>query len=223
MRLAVADDAPLFREGLISLLAAAGAEITVGAASGGELLAMLEGAEPPDAAILDIRMPPTGTDEGIATAARLRRRHPQVGIMMLSAYADTALAVDLLAAVPTDTGGVGYLLKDNVMNVDVLLRDLGRVIAGEMVIDESIVGRLLATRERQQGIDALHARELEVLRLMAEGRSNAGIARDLHLSPRTVEARVTRVFTKLGLQATTDDNNRVRAVLTFLRATWEVI
>jgi DNA-binding NarL/FixJ family response regulator len=220
-RVAVADDTPLFRDGLVALLSAAGATVPVRAADGAELLAALDPAGPAaavDVAILDIRMPPTWTDEGIATAAELRRRHPGMGVLLLSAHAEVSYAVELMATVATGTGGVGYLLKDNVLNVDVLMRDLRRVIAGELVVDETLVSRLLTRGERRPAVDALGDRELEVLRLMAEGRSNAGIARELYLSPRTVEARVTRVFNQLGLDTTADDNNRVRAVIAFLRA-----
>jgi DNA-binding NarL/FixJ family response regulator len=214
MRLAIADDSGLFRSSLTLLLEASGAEVTAGAASGAALLAAI-GASPPDAVILDIRMPPTFTDEGIAAAAELRRLYPRMGILVLSTYAETAYASQLLDTVPT---GVGYLLKDNVTDVGTLMGSLARVVDGETVIDPAIVRRLLQRNRTPGNIDTLNDREREVLRHMAEGRSNLGIARELFLSSRTVEAHVTSIFIKLGLDQAQTDNNRVRAVLAYLRS-----
>jgi DNA-binding NarL/FixJ family response regulator len=214
MRLAIAEDSGLFRSSLALLLHAYGAEVTVTVPSGAELLAAVR-TSPPDAAILDIRMPPSFTDEGIRTAAALRDLYPQVGILVLSTYAETRYASQLLETVST---GVGYLLKDNVTDAGTLMEGLARVAAGETVMDPTIVRRLLHRNRKPSNIDSLNEREREVLRHMAEGRSNVGIAKELHLSPRTVETYVTSVFTKLRLDQTDTENNRVRAVLAFLRS-----
>ncbi|MGH3225540.1 MAG: LuxR C-terminal-related transcriptional regulator [Streptosporangiaceae bacterium] len=214
MRLAIAEDSGLFRSSLVLLLEASGAQVTASVPSGVELLAVVRSSLP-DAVILDIRMPPSFTDEGIRTAAELRDLYPQVGILVLSTYAETRYASQLLETV---SAGVGYLLKDNVTDVSALMDSLARVAAGETVLDPTIVRRLIHRNRRPSTIDTLNVREREVLRQMAEGRSNVGIAQELHLSPRTVEAHVTSVFTKLGLDQTDTENNRVRAVLAFLRS-----
>jgi DNA-binding NarL/FixJ family response regulator len=214
MRLAIAEDSGLFRSSLTLLLESSGARVIASAASGAELLAAI-GSDPPDVAILDIRMPPTFTDEGIATAGQLRGLHPGVGILVLSTYAETSYATRLLEIV---NAGVGYLLKDNVTDVATLMDSVARVGAGETVIDPTIVRRLLVRNRRPSRIDALNERERAVLRHMAEGRSNLGIAQELFISPRTVEAHVTSIFTRLGLDQTDTENNRVRAVLAFLRS-----
>ena len=214
MRLAIAEDSGLFRSSLTLLLEASGAEVVASVPSGAELLPAIEGA-PPDAVILDIRMPPTYTDEGITTAAELRRLYPRVGVLVLSTYAETSYASELLETVHT---GVGYLLKDNVTDAGMLVDSLGRVAAGETVIDPTIVRRLLQKDRRPGALDSLNDRERLVLRHMAEGRSNMGIARELYLSPRTVEAHVTSIFLKLRLDQAENENNRVRAVLAYLRS-----
>jgi DNA-binding NarL/FixJ family response regulator len=226
MRLAIADDSGLFRSSLTLLLEASGARVMASASSGPELLADITAgppagtgtgtdADPPDAVILDIRMPPTFTDEGISTAAELRRVFPRIGVLVLSTYAETSYASQLLEAVST---GVGYLLKDNVTDAGALMESLARVAAGETVIDPTIVRRLLRRNRKPSMIDTLNERERTVLAHMAEGRSNLGIAKQLFLSPRTVETHVTSVFTKLGLDQADTENNRVRAVLAFLRS-----
>jgi len=214
MRLAIAEDSGLFRSSLTLLLESSGARVTASAASGTELLAAIR-TDPPDVAILDIRMPPTFTDEGITTAAQLRGLHPALGILVLSTYAETSYASQLLEIV---NAGVGYLLKDNVTDVATQMDSLARDAAGETVIDPTIVRRLLVRNRRPSRIDALNERERAVLRHMAEGRSNLGIAKELFISPRTVEAHVTGIFTRLGLDQTDTENNRVRAVLAFLRS-----
>jgi DNA-binding NarL/FixJ family response regulator len=214
MRLAIAEDSGLFRSSLALLLTASGAQVIASVGSGAELLAAI-GTSPPDAVILDVRMPPTFTDEGIATATELRRLHPRVGVLVLSTYAETSYASQLLETVPT---GVGYLLKDNVTDAGTLIDSLARVAGGETVIDPTIVRRLLQKDRRPSAMDSLNERERAVLSHMAEGRSNLGIAKELHLSPRTVEAHVTSIFMKLGLDQAETENNRVRAVLTFLRS-----
>jgi DNA-binding NarL/FixJ family response regulator len=217
VRLAIADDSALFRSGLILLLEASGAQVTTQVSSGAELVASIA-PDPPDAVILDLRMPPTFTGEGISTAAQIRAGNPDIGILVLSTFAETSYASQLLDAVGY---GVGYLLKDTVTDADNLISQLGRIVAGETVLDPSIVRRLLQRKRRASRMDALNPRERDVLERMAEGRSNVGIAKDLYLSPRTVEAHVTNVFAKLGLAQTDTDNNRIRAVLEFLRSAEE--
>lgn len=214
MRIALADDSALFRSGLVLLLEASGAQVTAQASSGAELVASIV-ADRPDAVILDLRMPPTFTGEGISTAAEIRARDADIGILVLSTFAEASYASQLMDAVGH---GVGYLLKDNVTDAGNLISQMERIVAGETVIDPSIVRRLIQRKRSASRIDALNPRERDVLARMAEGRSNVGIAKDLFLSPRTVEAHVTSVFAKLGLDQTDTDNNRVRAVLTFLRS-----
>jgi DNA-binding NarL/FixJ family response regulator len=214
MRIAIAEDSGLFRSSLALLLHSLGAEVTVSVASGAELLTAIRGS-PPEAVILDIRMPPTFSDEGIRTAQVIRGLYPETGILVLSTYAESSYASQLLETVRF---GVGYLLKDNVTDADALMESLERVAAGETVVDPAIVRRLLGRKRKPSVMETLNDRELEVLRHMAEGRSNLGIAKELFLSARTVETHVTSVFTKLGLTASDTDNNRVRAVLAFLRA-----
>ena len=214
MRVAIAEDSGIFRSSLAMLLEASGAEVIASAPDGARLLAMI-GTDSPDAAILDIRMPPSFTDEGIQSAAELRRLHPAVGILVLSTYAETGYASQLLEAVPD---GVGYLLKDKVTDAGALMDGLNRVAAGEIVIDQMLVRRLLQRNRTPSLISLLNERERAVLNQMAEGRSNLGIGQELFLSPRTVEAHVTSIFAKLGLDQSGTDNNRVKAVLTFLRS-----
>ena len=214
MRVAIAEDSGLFRSSLVLLLRSLGTEVTASVASGAELLAAIR-AGPPEAVILDIRMPPSFTDEGIRTAREIRSLHPDVGILVLSTYAESSYASQLLETVRS---GVGYLLKDNVTDADALMESLARVGAGETVVDPAIVRRLLERNRRPNVMDTLNERELTVLRHMAEGRSNLGIANALFLSARTVETHVTNVFTKLGLTPSDTENNRVRAVLAFLRS-----
>ena len=214
MRVAIAEDSGLFRSSLVLLLNSLGAEVTAAVPSGAELLAAIKTA-PPDAVILDIRMPPSFTDEGIRTARELRTLHPDVGILVLSTYAEASYASELLEMV---SAGVGYLLKDNVTDADALMDSLARVAAGGTVVDPVIVRRLLDRNQKPSVMQTLNEREVAVLRHMAEGRSNLGIARELFLSARTVETHVTSVFTKLGLTQSNTTNNRVRAVLAFLRS-----
>jgi DNA-binding NarL/FixJ family response regulator len=214
VRVAIADDSGLFRSSLALLLQASGAEVTASVSAGPELIAVVR-SQPPDAVILDIQMPPTFTDEGIRTAAQLRQAYPGMGLLVLSTYAETTYASQLLEAVDS---GVGYLLKDKVTDIDALMDGLARVSAGEQVIDHSIVMRLLTRNRKSTRLDTLNERERAVLRLMAEGRSNLGIANVLFLSPRTVENHVSGVFAKLDLDHCDTENNRVRAVLAFLRS-----
>jgi DNA-binding NarL/FixJ family response regulator len=215
MNVAIADDSTLFREGLGLMLQVA--DVTVGctAATGTELVAMLShpSTSPVDAAILDIRMPPTFTDEGLRTAVELRRLHPGMGILVLSTYVDVGYAVHLLEEVPR---GTGYLLKDYVDDVTTLRDVLRRIVAGEAVVDPQIV-RQLMRRKSPSVVELLTPRERQTLALMAEGRSNAGIAERLCVTEKTVEGHVNNIFNRLGLVAHPADNRRVLSVLSWLR------
>jgi DNA-binding NarL/FixJ family response regulator len=210
----ICDDSALFRRGLAMLLTDVGVEVA-GETAGVEQLHTAVAAAPPDAVILDIRMPPTFTDEGLAAAARLRAAHPGLGVLVLSTYAETAYAVRLLEL----GAGVGYLLKDRVDDAGAVRDALQRVVSGETVVDADIVVRLLARRRHTDLLDRLTAREREVLAQMAEGRSNAAIARHLRLAEKTVESHIATLLTKLQLEPAADDNRRVLAVLTWLRTT----
>ncbi len=214
MRVALVDDQVLLREGLARLLAEAGMQVV---ASEGDTEAFLRAADAsrPDVAIIDIRLPPTFTDEGLRAADLLRARRPQTAILVLSQYLDAGYAFRLLESFPT---GVGYLLKDRVSQVAVLVDAVERVVAGECVVDPSIVARLAGRSGLAEPLSVLTSREREVLALMAEGRTNAAIGQRLFLSEKTVEGNVRRIFDKLGLSDTQDDNRRVLAVLAFLRA-----
>ena len=215
MRVALADDSALFRRGLATLLEASGVEVTAQVPSGTELLVAVA-ADLPDAVVLDLRMPPTFTDEGLVVAEQLRGRFPTLGVLVLSTYAEVAYAARLLQS---GTRHVGYLLKDRVEDSDALLDALRRIVSGESVVDPDIVSRLLGRSRSTSAVDQLTAREQDVLRAMAEGRSNAAIGKELFLSAKTVETHIAAVFTKLGLPQSSDDNRRVLAVLTYLRET----
>ena len=214
MRVVVADDSMLLREGLARLLSEADFDVVGKAENAPELLRRVELTRP-DVAIVDIKMPPTHTDEGIAAAQEIRRTHPQVGVLVLSQYLESSYAMRLFEEAPDR---IGYLLKDRVSDIAVLADALKRIDEGECVIDPTIVTRLLK-RSRERGpLDELTGREREVLGLMAESRSNAAIGQVLFLSPKTVEANVGRIFRKLGLEQSQDDHLRVLAVLEYLRA-----
>jgi DNA-binding NarL/FixJ family response regulator len=215
VRVALADDSALFRRGLATLLEASGVEVTAAVPSGSELLVAVA-ADQPDAVVLDLRMPPTFTDEGLVTAEQLRARFPALGVLVLSTYAEVAYAARLLSSGPRH---VGYLLKDRVEDSDALLDALRRIVAGEAVVDPDIVARLMGRSRTATAVDSLTAREQDVLRAMAEGRSNAAIGKELFLSAKTVETHIAAVFAKLGLPPSSDDNRRVLAVLTYLRET----
>lgn len=213
MRVMVADDAVLFREGLVRLLTDAGVEVV---ASVGDARALLDSVqnEPPDVAITDIRMPPTHTTEGLDAARTIRTQHPQVGVLVLSQHVEPHFALQLLEDGAT---GVGYLLKERVSDVGELTDAIRRVAAGGLVIDPSVVAELVGRRRARDPLESLSERERDVLTLMAEGRSNQAICDRLFLSQKTVEAYVRGVFTKLDLHQGADDNRRVLAVLAFLR------
>ncbi|MEU0095553.1 response regulator transcription factor [Kribbella sp. NPDC006257] len=213
MKVVIADDSMLIREGLIRLLAEAGVEVA-GTAEDAEGLLREVALSAPDAAIVDIKMPPTHSDEGLTAARRIRTSHPQVCVLVLSQYLESNYAHRLLAEAP---GRVGYLLKDRVRDVAVLRDALDRLAAGECVIDPAIVARLMTKRRDANPLDSLSEREREVLALLAEGRSNRAIAERLGLSTRTLETHVRQVFLKLGLLESAEDHRRVLAVLTYLR------
>jgi DNA-binding NarL/FixJ family response regulator len=210
-RVVLADDDVLLREGLASLLSGAGYEVV---GQGGEPTALLQlvREKAPELAIVDIRMPPTHTTEGLDTARTIRAEFPGVGILLLSAHVEIDTAMDLLQ------GGdrIGYLLKSRVMNVADLMEALERIVRGGSVVDPSLVEELFRQRRRTDPLGELTPREREVLALMAEGRSNAGIARHLWVTEGTVEKHVRRVLMKLNLPSTGDDHRRVLAVIAFL-------
>jgi DNA-binding NarL/FixJ family response regulator len=215
MRVVIADDVMLIRSGLARLLADAGVTI-VGEAADAENLLRLVALEHPTAAIVDIRMPPTHTDEGLVAARRIRRGYPSTAVVVLSQYLDARYAERLLADHP---GGLGYLLKERVSDIAVLIDALHRVTDGECVIDPTIVSRLLRRPRPNSPLDRLSQRERQTLGLIAEGRSNSAIAEDLAISERTVEATCAQLFRKLGLEPSPDTNRRVLAVITALRHT----
>jgi DNA-binding NarL/FixJ family response regulator len=213
MRVMIADDAVLFREGLARVLADAGFEVTATVGDAGALLDRVR-VDPPDAAIVDIRMPPTHTSEGLEAARALHETHPDVGVLVLSAHVEPHYALQLIE---TGAEGAGYLLKERVSDLDELNDAVRRVAAGGFVLDPAVVAQLVGRRRVHNPLDDLTDREREVLAMMAEGRSNQAICKRLYLSSKTVEAYVRGVFTKLGLHQGADDNRRVLAVLAFLR------
>jgi len=213
MRVVIADDVMLVRSGLARLLEDAGVQV-VGEAGDVDGLLALVARQQPDVAIVDIRMPPTHSDEGLVAARRIRQEHPATAVVLLSQYVEPRYAQRLLADQP---GGLGYLLKERVSNIAVLVDALQRVTEGECVIDPTIVAQLIRSRRPDSPLDRLTDREREILALMAEGRSNAGIAWELGISERTVEAASAIVFQKLDLEPSPDLNRRVLAVLTLLR------
>jgi DNA-binding NarL/FixJ family response regulator len=213
VRVVIADDEVLLREGLSRLLEEAGLQV-VGMVGEPEALIRKVELTRPDVVVLDIRMPPTHTDEGLVAAEEMSRLHPDVGVLVLSHYLESRYAMRLLEQQP---GGAGYLLKERVSDVAVLTDALHRIAEGECVVDPTIVSRLLK-RDETGPLAELTDREAEVLKLMAEGHSNRGICAKLFLSPKTVEAHVRQIFRKLGLRESPDQHRRVLAVLSFLRA-----
>lgn len=213
LRVVVADDDVLLREGLASLLDRSGFEVVGQAADATELLALVRD-QAPQLAVVDIRMPPTHTTEGLDAAKVIRTESPDTGILVLSAHVDVEHATELLAS----GHGIGYLLKTRVTDVNDFVETLERIAKGASVVDPALVSELVSARRRDDPLAALSAREREVLMLMAEGRSNAGIARRLWVTEGTVEKHVRSILTKLNLAETGDDHRRVRAVITYLEA-----
>jgi DNA-binding NarL/FixJ family response regulator len=214
MQVMIADDAVLFREGLARVLQAAGIGVAAQVGDAEQLLARVR-ADPPAAVVVDIRMPPTHTREGLDAAQHIRAEHPEVGVLVLSQYVEPHHAMQLLQ---DGASGVGYLLKDRVADVNEVIDAVRRVAAGGSVIDPEVVAQLVSRRRTRDPIQELSERERQVLALMAEGRSNQAIGERLFLSPKTVEAHVHSIFTRLDLRAAPDDHRRVLAVLAFLRA-----
>ncbi|MCE3555362.1 response regulator transcription factor [Pseudonocardia sp. RS11V-5] len=213
MRVVLAEDSLLLREGLVRLLDEAGAEVVAAVGDGDALVtAVME--HRPAVAVVDVRMPPTFTDEGLRAALEIRREWPDTAILVLSQYVEESYAADLLAA----GGGVGYLLKDRVSRLAELSDALERVVARGTVLDPEVVSALLTHRRRRDPVESLTPREREVLGLMAEGRTNTAIGRDLVITQGAVEKHISSIFTKLGLAPSGDDHRRVMAVLAWLRA-----
>jgi DNA-binding NarL/FixJ family response regulator len=213
MRIVIAEDSVLLRAGLTRLLTDGGFDVVAAVPDADQLLRAV-GEHHPDLVVVDVRMPPTHTDEGIQAALVIRRQYPKVAVLVLSQYVEERYATDLLSV---QTSGVGYLLKDRVAHVSDFLDALRRVAAGGTALDPEVVAQLLV-RRRSDPIDRLTPRELEVLRLMAEGRSNTGIADALRVSHSAVEKYVSSIFTKLDLPAADTDHRRVLAVLKFVRS-----
>ncbi len=214
MRVVVAEDQVLLREGLSRLLADAGFEVVAQAADADELRRKVA-AHHPDVAIVDVQMPPDQTDDGLRAAIEIRRSHPEVGILMLSQFRDEAYALDLIG---DDAQGVGYLLKDRVADVGSFADAVRRVAAGGSALDPEIVGLMVGRRRKQDPLQDLTPREHQVLALMAQGKSNRGIAGSLDVTLAAIEKHVGRIFAKLGLADEPLEHRRVLAVLTLLRA-----
>jgi DNA-binding NarL/FixJ family response regulator len=214
MRVVVADDAMLTREGIVRLLREADVDVLAEAENADDLLRHVR-VDRPDVVIVDIRMPPTHTDEGLVAAQRIRAEYQDVGVLVLSQYVEPSYAMRLIEDHPER---VGYLLKERIFDVAILVDALRRIGDGETVIDPTIVSRLVGRRRREDPLEELTPREKEVLGLVAEGLSNRAIAARLFVTDRTVEAHVKQIFAKLGLEANPESHRRVLAVLTYLRA-----
>ncbi|MGO9959352.1 MAG: response regulator [Solirubrobacteraceae bacterium] len=218
MRVVIVEDLALLREGIAALLQENGIEVVASAIDGPGLLRIVDGHKP-DLAICDVRLPPTFTDEGIRAALEARRRHPELAILVLSQYVEPAYSGELLAS---GESGVGYLLKERVSEVRTFVEAVKRVAAGGTALDREVVSSLVRERGRtttDAPLDSLTTRERETLELIAQGRSNAAVARELVVTLGAVEKHISNIFGKLGLTATDDDHRRVLAVLTYLRAT----
>ena len=213
MRIVIADDAALIREGVARLLTENGMEVVDQVGDADALLVSVRDARP-DVALVDIRMPPTHTDEGLRAARDIRSRYPETAVLVLSQHLEPQYALRLVEERPE---GVGYLMKERVGRVQQLIDAVQRVAAGECVVDRAVVDELLARRRQVDPLAELTPREREILALMAEGRSNQGICQTLWLSPKTVETHIRSAFAKLGIKEAAEDNRRVLAVLTYLR------
>jgi DNA-binding NarL/FixJ family response regulator len=214
VRVLIAEDSVLLRDGLVRMLSDRGHEVVAAVQDAAELMSLVQ-RESPDIAILDVRMPPTHTDEGIRAALELRSRWPDLAVLVLSQYVEENYASELLSG---DLGGVGYVLKDRVTNVGEFIDTLDRLAAGGTVIDPEVVGQLLTRTRQREPLDDLSPRERQVLGLMAEGRSNGAIASTLVITQRAVEKHVKSIFQKLRLPPADTDHRRVLAVLRFLEA-----
>ena len=212
MRIVIAEDAALLRDGLAQLLALRGQQVVAAVADADALLSAVA-EHSPDVAVIDIRMPPTHTDEGLRAAVAIRAAHPDVGVLMFSQHIETRYATELLAG---RAAGVGYLLKERVVDIDEFIDALERVAAGGAALDPEVVSQLLGASQRHDTLASLTAREREVLALMAEGRANAAIAQTLYVSDRAVEKHIANIFTKLDLAPTDTGHRRVLAVLRYL-------
>jgi DNA-binding NarL/FixJ family response regulator len=211
MRVVLAEDSMLLREGLVRLLEEAGATVLAAVGDGTALVGAVA-EHGPEVAVVDVRMPPSFTDEGLRAALEIRRQHPAVGILVLSQYVEESYATDLLEA----GGGVGYLLKDRVSKLADLADALSRVAAGGTVLDPEVVSALLTKRRRRDPLEELSPREREVLELMAQGRTNTAIGRIMVITQGAVEKHISSIFTKLGLPPSSDDHRRVMAVLAWV-------
>jgi len=214
VRVVIAEDSVLLREGLARMLADGGFEVAAQVGDATELHRAVKRTKP-DVVVVDVRMPPTQTDEGARAAEEIRSQHPEVGVLVLSQVVETRRALKLFSEQPE---GFGYLLKDRVLEIDEFLEAVRRVGRGGTAIDPEVVAQLVGRRRERDPLDALTPREREVLSLMAEGRSNRAICEKLFLSPKTVETHVNSIFGKLNLPLAPDDHRRVLAVLAFLRA-----
>jgi DNA-binding NarL/FixJ family response regulator len=222
VRVVIVEDHALLREGMVALLSEHDIEVVAQADDGPGLLRIVE-AHQPDLAICDVRLPPTFTDEGIRAALQARQRHPELAVLVLSQYVEPAYTAELLGE---GEGGIGYLLKERVSEVRTFVEAVRRVAAGGTALDREVVSTLMSDRRGAssaavEAIEALTARERETLQLLAQGRSNAAIARELVVTLGAVEKHISSIFAKLDLPATDDDHRRVLAVLAFLRATGE--
>jgi len=216
MRIVIAEDSAVVRAGLAEILADSGHHVLAAVGNAGDLLAAVD-EHHPDAAVVDVRMPPGYTDEGLRAAIAIRRDHPKTGVLVFSQYIETRYAADLLGAAPGGgAAGVGYLLKDRVGDVDEFVEALSRVAAGGTALDPEVVTQLLRASRRDTGLGSLTARERDVLALMAEGRSNGAIAATLVISERAVEKYIASIFSKFGLAPSDSDHRRVLAVLRYL-------
>ncbi|MEV0825190.1 response regulator transcription factor [Nonomuraea rubra] len=213
MRIVIAEDAVVLRDGLCLLLTTRGHEVAAAVGDGDALVAAVA-EHRPDVAVVDVRMPPTHTDEGLRAAIRVRRDHPGLGLLVFSQYIETRYAAELLAG---GARGIGYLLKERVADVRDFLSALDRIAAGETVLDPEVVTQLMGASRRGDALALLTPREREVLAMMAQGRSNSAIAETLFLSYGSVEKHVTQIFTKLGLAPSDNDHRRVLAVLRYLQ------
>jgi DNA-binding NarL/FixJ family response regulator len=213
VRVVVGEDSLLLREGIVRVLGEAGFDVVAQAGDAQELLRQVS-AHKPDVAVVDIRMPPTDTDDGLRAAIEIRRRLPRTAVMVLSQYLEEGYALDLVG---DSAEGTGYLLKDRVGDVERFADSVRRVAEGGSALDPEVIAQVLGRSRRRDPLAELTAREREVLALMAEGRSNQAIAEKLAVTERAVEKHVTRIFDKLGLTPTAEDHRRVRAVLTYLR------